>query len=124
MSKAMRVSQIVLSAGALSLVACNACNKREEWPGPKEEIARRSGPVVTGTLETKDRTPGSHPRILLTPRRIGVLQGLRDANAPAWRVLAEACDSATKETIDSGYEAWDWGNTTLALAICHKVTGK
>jgi hypothetical protein len=47
---------------------------------------------------------------------------LRDAGAPTWRKLAARCDAAMRERIAAGYEAWDWGNAALDLALCHAVT--
>jgi hypothetical protein len=64
-----------------------------------------------------------HPRILLNPKRLASLRGLYAARAPSWRNLAALCDDAAKSSIDAGYEAWDWANVTLALALCHQVTG-
>jgi hypothetical protein len=65
---------------------------------------------------------GAHPRILLTSDRLAAVRGLRDAAAPSWGKLAARCDAAMHEKIAAGYEAWDWGNAALDLALCHAVT--
>jgi hypothetical protein len=65
---------------------------------------------------------GSHPRILLTADRLAAVRGLRDAGAPSWRSLRERCDEDVRTKIDSGYQAWDWANAALDLALCHQVT--
>jgi hypothetical protein len=83
--------------------------------------APSADPSVAGIDD--DRFVGlAHPRILLTADRIAALRGLHAAGAPSWRALAETCDEAAKTAIASGYEAWDWANATLALALCHAVT--
>jgi len=65
---------------------------------------------------------GQHPRILLTADRLAAVRGLRDAGAPSWRSLQEKCDEDVRTRIDSGYQAWDWANAALDLALCHRVT--
>jgi hypothetical protein len=79
---------------------------------------------MTAVSPTVAQPRGSHPRILLTSDRLAGLRGLRDAGAPPWRRLADACEQDSRQTIDSGYEGWDWANATLDLALCHAVTGK
>jgi hypothetical protein len=65
---------------------------------------------------------GPHPRILLTTDRLAAVRGLRDAGAPSWRSLQERCDEDVRTRIASGYQAWDWANAALDLALCHQVT--
>jgi hypothetical protein len=71
-----------------------------------------------------DRPRGPHPRILAGPDRIAALQARRSAGGPSWRTLQGKCDEDVRETIASGYEAWDWVNAALDLALCHRVTGR
>jgi hypothetical protein len=61
---------------------------------------------------------GPHPRILLTPGRLLALRARRDAATPAWRSLAAACEEDARHPIAAGYEAWDWANAALDLALC------
>ena len=71
-----------------------------------------------------ERQHGPHPRILLTADRLAAVRGLRAAGAPSWKSLQSRCDEDVHETIGSGYEAWDWVNATLDLALCHAVAGR
>jgi hypothetical protein len=59
---------------------------------------------------------------LLTEDRLAAVRGLRAASAPSFRALVERCDEDSRTTIESGYEAWDWANATLDLALYHAVT--
>jgi hypothetical protein len=79
--------------------------------------------VLLGSL-TLTHPRGPHPRILLTADRIAALRGLRAVGAPSWRRLSDRCDEDGRQMIESGYEAWDWANATLDLALCHAVTGR
>jgi hypothetical protein len=81
----------------------------EHLPGPGLH------PTVEGPL-------GAHPRILLTGDRLAAVRGLRDASAPSWLKLSARCDEAVRARIPAGYEAWDWGNAAVDLALCHAVT--
>jgi hypothetical protein len=87
-------------------------------PGPPGEPAARTADP------SFDRPYGPHPRILATADRIAVLKRLRGAGAPSWRTLQSKCDDDVRETIPSGYEAWDWVSATLDLSLCHRVTGR
>ena len=71
-----------------------------------------------------EREHGPHPRILLTPDRLAAVRGLRAAGAPSWTSLQAHCDEDVHETIGSGYEAWDWVNAALDLALCQAITGR
>jgi hypothetical protein len=54
--------------------------------------------------------------------RLAAARGLRDAGATAWRKLVARCDDDARDTIGAGYEAWDWANAALDLALCHALT--
>ena len=89
---------------ALALVSCDACDRRELWPGPKPQAPTRSAIAATpsgapGSLNAFERPPGPHPRILLTNERLHVAGALRDANAPSWRKLVEQCDEEFPEAV-------------------------
>jgi hypothetical protein len=117
-------------AGAAMALACvtgfRACMPAEEWPGPKSSPsslapAQPPPPAKLGTI-TMAHPRGPHPRLLLNADHVAGLRGLRAASAPSWRRLATHCDQASAQTIDAGYEAWDWVNATLDLALCYSVT--
>jgi len=110
-------------AGALS------CGRQEVWPGPTgpAPVAHESEPMPTPPAAIQvavEHSYGNRPRILLTADRLAALRGLRSAGAPAWRALAEQCDEDVQQPVTSGYEAWDWVNATLDLALCHEATGR
>lgn len=115
-----------IAAGGAGL---HACARVESWPGPKGASApavpvQASAPApqeVLGSLQMEHER-GAHPRILLTADRIAAVRGLRDAGAPSWRALLDRCDEVTRTRIDSGYQAWDWANAALDLALCHQIT--
>ena len=128
MSLAARIGVVAALVATAVAAGAGACVRHERWPGPAPysiqaaaslEVQPSEPPVAVLDV---DRPLGSHPRILLMTDRIAVVRGLRDAGAPTWRALAEACDDATKDNIASGYEAWDWVDATLDLALCHAVT--
>ncbi len=116
-----------LGAASLAATCVGACLRREEWPGPTgppppPPVA--APPAATIGSVNVSHPRGPHPRILLTADRLAVLRGLRAAAAPSWRSLADECDQDSRQTIAAGYEAWDWANATLDLALCHAVTGR
>jgi hypothetical protein len=118
---------VVMCAVAAGGAGVRACARSEIWPGPQ----RPSVPVPSvpapppettiGTLQL-DHERGAHPRILLTADRLAAVRGLRDAGAPSWRALQEHCDEVARTRIDASYEAWDWANAALDLALCSQVT--
>jgi hypothetical protein len=120
---------LVAMAGAGAICA-GACSGREVWPGPRApapappSVASSPEPPADVHLVNIEHPHGPHRRILLTPDRLAAVRGLRDAGAPSWRKLAARCDDDARETIDSGYEAWDWANAALDLALCHAVTAR
>jgi hypothetical protein len=123
---AVVATMLACAGGALW---CVRCAKRQMWPGPSVESpvppgARVTGPVVTGTLDVTERPPGPHPRILLTPERLAQLAAAKKAKTDGWKKLEEHCDKSIAETIEAGYEVWDWGNAALSLALCFKAGGK
>ena len=102
--------------------------RAESWPGPVGPAPRAqpdapapSGPAMAVDLE---RPHGAHPRILLTPERLAAQRALRAAGTPSGRRLLAQCDDDARETIGAGYEAWDWANATLDLALCGAITGR
>jgi hypothetical protein len=105
----------------------HACTRTQMWPGPKTTAAPMMQPSAPTPAESigaiqLEHERGPHPRILLTADRIAAVRGLRDAGAPSWRSLQERCDEVVRTRIDSGYQAWDWANAALDLALCHQVT--
>lgn len=108
----------------------HACERSEVWPGPKAGATPTANVAVSapapeetvGSVQLDQQAPGSHPRILLTADRLASVRGLHDAGAPAWRALQEQCDDDVRTRIDSGYQAWDWANAALNLALCHRIT--
>jgi hypothetical protein len=61
---------------------------------------------------------------LLTSERLEALRNRRAPGTPSWRRLVAQCDEDTRESIDAGYEGWDWANATLDLALCGAVTSR
>jgi hypothetical protein len=139
MGGAIRIRWFVVLAtlaGAIGTGMTGACAHEDPWPGPKGALPpEASGLAPPGTpfspdgpdafspqtaLAANDAT--ARPRILLTRDRLAALGGLRDARAPAWEKLEEACDNAAKSQLRSGYEAWDWAEASLNLALCYQVT--
>jgi hypothetical protein len=114
---------LALSGSVFALTGVRACVHPEQWPGPKEPMP--STPLAVSApsgVVQPERPRGPHPRILLTPDRLASLRGLRDADAPSWQKLVARCDEDVREPIRSGYEAWDWSNATLDLALCSAVS--
>jgi hypothetical protein len=87
---------------------------------PSPATAKPRGPQ--GTLDVAALRLGAHPRILLTQERLGALALHREPSTTVWKSLIDACQKARGEKIASGYEAWDWANAALELALCAKVT--
>jgi hypothetical protein len=144
------VRWVSAAACALALAAAGssqACRRAQErWPGPQGPVpspvasagaatpneaavtpvaaAGAAGAATPGgtPVARVDRRYGPHPRILLDADRLAAVRGLRGAGAPSWRRLSARCDDDVRETIDPGYEAWDWANASLDLALCHAVT--
>jgi Heparinase II/III-like protein len=117
---------IVLSAGVACAAGARACMRAESWPGPalpapraQPDAPAASTPALAVDLE---RPHGDHPRILLTPERLAGLRGLHPPWTPSWRRLVAQCDEDAGHPIDAGYEAWDWANATLDLALCGAVS--
>ncbi|HEX8793407.1 MAG TPA: hypothetical protein VF765_20835 [Polyangiaceae bacterium] len=114
-----------VAAGGAGL---HACARGESWPGPKgvpaPTVPVPSAPAPEETLGSLqlEHERGTHPRILLTADRLAAVRGLHDAGAPSWRALVDRCDEFTRTKIDSGYQAWDWANAALDLALCHRIT--
>ena len=100
--------------------------RAEPWPGPVGPAPRAQpdAPASSTPAQAVDleRPHGDHPRILLSPGRLAALRGLRSPGTPSWRRLVAQCDEDAREPIDAGYEAWDWANATLDLALCGAVT--
>ena len=123
-----RATGIALAVVAVCVVIGGGCGGRDYWPGPVVPPGAHSAGAALATSaeapQSFSRAAGPHPRVLLTPERLAVLAALRDAGAREWLTLVAQCDGAVRETIGAGYEAWDWANATLALAICHKVTNR
>src|SRR6185312_4916685 len=124
-----RMTPRTAAVAGVSAVVLVACMQPEMWPGPKgtptpAQPAAPAASVAAPVAVDVERPHGSHPRILATPDRLAGLRGLRDAGAPAWRQLAAHCDEVVKAPIDSGYEAWDWVNASLDLALCGAVTAR
>ncbi|HXN33907.1 MAG TPA: hypothetical protein VN894_18685, partial [Polyangiaceae bacterium] len=117
---------VVLFAIAAGATRVEGCLRQEVWPGVQggPAPARSPGPPppIVPDAVTLSHPRGPHPRILLTAGRLATLRGLRAAGATSWRRLDERCLADSRETIDSGYEAWDWANAALDLAECHAVT--
>lgn len=138
MSRALRFRSIAaLTALAGALAANGACTHEDPWPGPKGALTPEASGLAPGAAEwtpgaadafvpqgaaAADGSPSSRPRILLTPDRLARLAGLRDLRAPAWDKLQQACDTDVKTPLRSGYEAWDWADAALSLALCYQVT--
>jgi hypothetical protein len=120
-----------VTACAIGAVAAgtHSCWRQQVWPGPSGPapvVASAPPPAsepAVGQVSV-ERPHGAHPRILLTADRLAALRGLHAAGAPKWRALAQHCDDAARQPIDSGYESWDWANAALDLALCHAVTHK
>jgi hypothetical protein len=110
---------------AVGSLRVGGCLRREMWPGVKGGGApsQALASPTRGEADQSSRSHSlrSHPRILLNADRLSALGRLRATGAPAWRRLEEQCVADSRETIDSGYEAWDWANATLDLAICYSV---
>ncbi len=117
------LSATVACAGGL-----RACLHAEAWPGPVGAAppAQPAAPAASMPALAIDveRPHGAHPRLLLTPDRLAALRALRDSGSPAWRRLAERCDEDVRQTVDAGYEAWDWANAALDLALCAAVSAR
>ena len=115
---------------AAALGGLHACAKAKCGPAPPgPSPAALSGRRRAASFESLgsvvlERQHGPHPRILLTADRLAAVRGLRAAGAPSWKSLQSRCDEDVHETIGSGYEAWDWVNATLDLALCHAVAGR
>lgn len=113
---------VALCAVAVGSTCVASCLRQEVWPGPRAAPSARAGspspppPIAPAVVTSHPR--GGHPRILMTPDRIAALRRSRAANGSAWRRLDERCQEVSRETVDSGYEAWDWANATLDLAVC------
>lgn len=115
-----------VAAGGAGL---HACARNDVWPGPKGApsptvqlpVSAAPPEEALGSVQLEHER-GAHPRILLTADRLAAVRGLRDAGAPSWRALQEQCDEDARTRIDSGYQAWDWANAALDLALCHQVT--
>jgi hypothetical protein len=121
----LAVSACTLALGGVCAVAC--WRRQEMWPGPQGPSPARPAPSVELATDGVDPVSsalpsGPHPRILLNGERLAVLHALGDAGAPAWRRLATRCDELARDRIEAGYEAWDWANAALDLALCHEVT--
>ncbi len=119
---------IVLSASFACAAGVRACMRAESWPGPvgappraQPDAPAPSAPALAVDLE---RPHGEHPRILLTPERLAALRGLHAPGTPSWRRLVAQCDEDARQPIDAGYEAWDWANASLDLALCGAVTAR
>ena len=115
----------------LAGLGCTAgCPGSEHWPGPAASPpspvstslpSAISPPAASGDSRVPT-DPKAHPRILLTAERLRALDRSRSVSSPAWLRLEEQCRAAGREPISSGYEAWDWANATLDLAMCYAVT--
>src|SRR5260370_14319007 len=103
-----------------SATSTSACAPEEHWPSPRHPAATAAQPLDNEVVV--DVPLGPHPRLLLTAKRLATVRGLVTTNAPAWRRLAAQCDDSERTTIESGYEAWDWANASLALALCYQIT--
>ncbi len=118
---------IALCAVAAGATRAGGCFRQEVWPGPQVATPAPppapSPPIVPIPI-TLPHPRSAHPRILLTADRISALRRLRSTAAPAWRRLDERCQADIHDTVDSGYEAWDWANATLDLVICYEVTSR
>ena len=114
---------VAVPAAVFGATDLRACLPAEHWPGPRgpQPIASASA-VELGASIPPPAPPGAHPRILLTPDRLATMRGLRDGGASSWRRLVARCDDDVHEAIPSGYEAWDWSNATLDLALCNTVS--
>jgi hypothetical protein len=119
---------VIVCAVAGIAVGLRACVRSEVWPGPAATppaalltVDPPPPAAVLGSV-VLERPHGPHPRILVTADRLAGLRGLRAAGAASWRLLQTHCDDDVHETIASGYEAWDWTNAALDLALCHAVT--
>ncbi|HEY2511969.1 MAG TPA: hypothetical protein VGI39_13975 [Polyangiaceae bacterium] len=85
---------------------------------------KKAPPGPPGTFDYRAHPPGPHPRILLTPARLSILQARKAEGAASWTDLLKACDKARASDIRSGYEAWDWVHSALDLAICARLTSQ
>ena len=141
-----------IAALVLGGLACaggaRACLGAEAWPGPPaagapavgagpapapssdpvsrdRQLATGSGGADFSALPGVDRQLATEDRgavILLTPARLRALRARRDAGTPGWQILAAACEDDARRPIASGYEAWDWANAALDLALCAEVS--
>lgn len=139
MARAARFRPVVVLGALVGVLgAPAACTREEPWPGPKGALppeaagSSAAGPISSsqgpgaftaqGGDAPSDASTTTRPRILVTPDRLAALEGLRDARAPAWERLEEACDRGVKSELRSGYEAWEWADAALSLALCYQVT--
>jgi hypothetical protein len=106
-----------------------ACH-RTRWGGPSasDSSAQSPGGPKVGSsdmppppLPPRDTASWKHPRILLTPDRIAVLQALQRDNAPSWQAVMQSCTEKASGTIEGGYEGEDWAYGGLDLALCWRV---
>jgi hypothetical protein len=128
-------TRLVFFGLASLLVACGGCRERfpppfgtktpvadgEDDPGPGSGTPRDDSKVVP---VANPEGPWLHPRVLLSAERITKLKAAVKPDNPVWVRLQEGCDSALRETIESGYEAEDWGHAAADLALCAVMTGK
>jgi hypothetical protein len=119
---------LALSTGVACAAGVRACLRAESWPGPVGPAPRAqpdapapSAPAMAVDLE---RPHGAHPRILLTPERVAAQRAVRAPGTPSGRRLLAQCDDDARQMIDAGYEAWDWANATLDLALCAAITSR
>ena len=124
----LRLYGAVLTASLACLAGARACLRGEAWPGPvgpapraQPDAPAASTPALAVDLE---HPHGAHPRILLTPERLEGLRAVRAPGTPSWRRLVSQCDEDARESVNAGYEGWDWANATLDLALCGAVTSR
>jgi hypothetical protein len=126
MDSPLRCARLPAVALAITVAGCAGCDKVARLAFGDDPHARASSTATSsapGDLSsTLPAQASAHPRLFLTPDRLAAIAKLKASGSPAWKRLAEDCDASVSETRSSGYEAWDWANSALSLAICFRVT--
>ncbi len=129
----MRTLACPLLLAVSTATAIPGC-RNDEWPGPKPPVPLATGVASGPRISPPDVSttpPGPEPayvgpqvaRIILTSERLGRAKQASSHNTKAWQLLLATCDAASQpEWRLPGYEAWDWANVGLDLALCYHVT--
>jgi hypothetical protein len=115
-----RIVQGVFLLGCLGVVAIGV---RKIVRHLRHESAVHAAALPAERIDAKALVT-HHPRLLLDDAALGRLRDAAKHDTWAWQRVHRLCETQSAQTIESGYQGFDWTDAVADLALCWRATGE